>query len=220
MIDVYYYKTEKGTELFSETEKRLFRILSPVKADLISSSASEKVKQMSFYGEAVTLGLLRSGYSVAGLPLIEYTEKGKPFISYGSPFFNISHTDGCIFIAISDREIGIDAEVKRAFDSKVADRYFSQAENTYVSAAVDKDVAYTRIWTRKEAYVKYTGEGIDLSRFREVDAFDERIATFSVENKYTLSVCSDGESTNTRINEISTSRYKEILMSLEAACRD
>ncbi len=220
MIKVYYYKIEKVSPLFTEREKKLFRLISPRKIQRISSAVSEEVRRTSFYGEIITLGLLVSEYSVTSLPRIEYTEKGKPFLSGGSYFFNISHTGGCIFIAFSDSEIGIDAEIRRVYDRKIASKCFSSAELSLLDNASDKDGAFTRIWTRKEAYVKYTGQGIDLSLFRDIDSFDRRIRTVSVKDRYTLSVFSEKESDEIILREITPEMNTQILNSLEPLVYD
>ena len=48
----------------------------------------------------------------------------------------------------------------RTYDEKLAGRYFSKEEQEYLKFTDDKDVNFTRIWTSKEAYGKFTGKGI------------------------------------------------------------
>lgn len=103
---------------------------------------------------------------------LEYTENenGKPYIKNEPRIhFNITHTKGLCAVAISDSEVGIDAEYsselsERRLKNIVNSGYFSKselsafglAERTAESACKD----FYRLWTAKESVVKCTGEGI------------------------------------------------------------
>ena len=90
-------------------------------------------------------------------------QAGKPyFASLPNWHFNISHTKRWVAIAISDQEVGIDVEGIRSYKKEVAKRFFSSAEYLYLeTVSLDKqDEIFTRLWTLKECYVKYTGTGI------------------------------------------------------------
>ena len=64
------------------------------------------------------------------------------------------------------REIGVDVEqVRRDFDLEgIARRFFSAHEQQQLAGLADekKPEAFFRCWTRKEAYIKATGEGLSL----------------------------------------------------------
>jgi len=101
---------------------------------------------------------------------------GKPSIAEPNPSriqFNLSHSHGQGALAVSQgRELGIDIELIRPMESMdaIANRFFSATENqVYLSLAeVDRPLAFFRIWTRKEAYLKGTGTGISVP----LDSFD------------------------------------------------
>jgi 4'-phosphopantetheinyl transferase len=81
--------------------------------------------------------------------------------------FNVSHSGGIALLAFSRRrEIGIDVEqVRRDFDVEaIARRFFSAQEQEQLGAfpGENKFEAFFRCWTRKEAYIKATGEGLSL----------------------------------------------------------
>jgi 4'-phosphopantetheinyl transferase len=91
--------------------------------------------------------------------------------------FNLSHAAGWVLIAISwDHELGIDLESPESLPdddeslSKLAARVLSTSEleiwNAILNPLKRRD-AFLRMWTRKEAYVKATGEGLrhDLANF-------------------------------------------------------
>ncbi|MGB8751775.1 MAG: 4'-phosphopantetheinyl transferase superfamily protein [Candidatus Sulfotelmatobacter sp.] len=100
-----------------------------------------------------------------------YSKKEKP--SLGSTHarsdvrFNITHSSGVALLAFTrGREIGVDVEqVRHDFDpGAIARRYFSTHEqNQLAGLPVEQKVeAFFRCWTRKEAYIKATGDGLSL----------------------------------------------------------
>lgn len=96
---------------------------------------------------------------------------GKPFISTpasGSHLrFNVSHTDGLIACAVSERiEVGLDVEDgQRELDlTTLAPHVFTPPEMASFTGLTprDKQAYFFKIWTLKEAYVKALGVGIRL----------------------------------------------------------
>jgi 4'-phosphopantetheinyl transferase len=95
-----------------------------------------------------------------------YSERGKPALDGPSDLhFNLAHSDNLALIAVTRAApVGIDVErvrlVKDAAD--LVARFFSTRENeVFQSLAEDrKAAAFFNLWTRKEALLKATGEGI------------------------------------------------------------
>lgn len=115
-------------------------------------------------------GLLRRalseylGVSPGGIRF-SYGPKGKPAV-IGAPFqFNVSHSEEvAVFAFALEMALGVDVEHVRPLTDLegVAQRFFSPAEwNTIRAMTPDKRVdAFFRCWTRKEAYIKATGDGL------------------------------------------------------------
>ena len=109
---------------------------------------------------------LRSLIQTKGMPfdlLIKRSPKGKPFFpAMPKLHFNITHSRTHIAIALSDTPIGIDLEPLRQYRPTLVRRCFHPDEATYLDTIAEeqKAEAFTRLWTIKEAYVKYTGTGI------------------------------------------------------------
>ncbi len=87
--------------------------------------------------------------------------------------FNLSHSHGLAVIAIGhEREVGIDVERIRAeFASEaIAKRYFSAKEIDELSRlpAELRTEGFFLCWTRKEAYIKAKGDGLQIP----LDSFD------------------------------------------------
>ena len=96
-----------------------------------------------------------------------YSESGRPYFCDRMCDFSITHTQNHVFCAIIEGEkstrIGIDAEDINRPDflnlDEMASRWLGENERVIFSASPTKET-FLSIWTRKEAYVKYTGEGL------------------------------------------------------------
>lgn len=92
--------------------------------------------------------------------LFEYGKYGKPYLKDAALYFNVSYTYGVCLIALSDDEIGADIERLRTAKLHVANRCFTDSENHYLHQDTELfDQRFYELWTQKEAYLKYTGEG-------------------------------------------------------------
>ena len=91
--------------------------------------------------------------------------KGKPRIEpESSPHFNVSHSGELAIFAFSRCEIGADIEIIRGLKEMdgIAERFFcaDECDQLRSSQSADKERAFFRCWTRKEAYIKAIGEGL------------------------------------------------------------
>lgn len=101
-----------------------------------------------------------------------YSAFGKPALSpeFGSRFkFNLSHSAGCALIAVAaGAEIGVDVERVRSLPDQVeiARRFFSAAEVDQLRRLPSdrRTEAFFGCWTKKEAYGKARGEGLESAR--------------------------------------------------------
>ncbi len=91
---------------------------------------------------------------------------GKPALCDNSQLrFNLSHSEGLVLYALSlGRELGVDVEsqIRESTDREIVEQYFSakqQAEFLALDPALQKAAFYLG-WTRKEAYLKARGEGL------------------------------------------------------------
>ncbi len=136
--------------------------------------------------EAWPPGLDTSTWSVALGPF------GKPaFADHPEAHFNKSHTPGAVALAVWDRPIGVDIEAVGRYDERIVRRFFSVEEQRYVHAAADDvQTRFTEVWTRKEALVKWRGDGL-RHRFDLFDTTnDQRLRTRLIDG-FVVSVCAD-----------------------------
>jgi 4'-phosphopantetheinyl transferase len=100
-----------------------------------------------------------------------YSAKEKPTLA--PPFaesalqFNLSHSGGvALYTVTREQEIGVDIEEVRTNSDLegIAKRFFSAAEQQQLEGfhGEEKVQAFFRCWTRKEAYIKATGDGLSL----------------------------------------------------------
>ena len=120
------------------------------------------------------------------LLIIATTPSGKPYLKdHPNLFFNLSHTDNLILIAIANSPVGVDVEknernadkeaiIKHFFSDREQHSFFSQPEN-------QRQLAFVKGWTRKEAILKATGEG--LSAMKKYEVSFEPVTDYPLLNK-------------------------------------
>jgi 4'-phosphopantetheinyl transferase len=97
-----------------------------------------------------------------------YTENGKPYLqSHPALHFNLSHAAEVLVVAVArDRQLGVDVEVLPldVADDGVEKLVFCSAEKAALERvdATERPRLFTRLWTRKEAYIKADGRGMSL----------------------------------------------------------
>jgi 4'-phosphopantetheinyl transferase len=103
--------------------------------------------------------------------IFRYEPNGKPRLHpelKSDIHFNLAHSENCAVYALSRHcELGVDVEFSRAMSdaASIAERFF--AENEYADFLnIDRNKqneAFYACWTRKEAYLKLTGQGMSMS---------------------------------------------------------
>ena len=163
-------------------------------AELLPPSRRSKIARLRFDRDkllSLAAGLLIRAEAGEDEPVLD--EHGKPYFEGSGVHFSVSHSGRCAAIAVDDAEVGVDVEQLPDRDFlKIARRFYHPNELHDVEAAQDQPRAFTRIWTRKEAYLKQLGVGIttDLSAFDTTSGeLSARIASFDLDG-YVLSVCS------------------------------
>lgn len=112
--------------------------------------------------QCVAAGLLLTHLFGSGSqpPTLTYNENGKPALADNSRYFSISHTGKWVLCGVSDQEIGLDAQTQRRVCPRLAARSLSPDKLSW--AKMDIEPNFTRLWTMKEAYLKYVGTGLSV----------------------------------------------------------
>lgn len=149
-------------------------LLSPDEAARAARFATEELRTRC----VLRRGLLRhrlgrvTGRDPASLAFA-YGPMGKPSLP-GGPAFNLADCKDHVLIAIAPVEtveLGVDVERLRSVPDAagIAERFFAPEERAAFAALPDalRDEAFLNGWTRKEAFIKATGQGLStpLDRF-------------------------------------------------------
>ena len=128
---------------------------------------------------------------------LEFTDAGKPYFKEKNIFFNISHSCGFVICATDSESLGIDVEKLRPIPNRdrLASRFFCEEEKEFIKNHADPNLAFLRIWTKKEAFLKYLGH-IMTRNLCSYSTFDKRwnFSEFTIESNgeiYLVSVCSN-----------------------------
>ncbi len=112
---------------------------------------------------------LREVYGISEQPSFIIGEHGKPELSFDGQqltvnsqiFFNLSHCKNAIACVVADHPVGVDVESIGRYNESLARHVLNDQEFSLVQQASNPQLAFTRLWTQKEAIVKLTGRGID-----------------------------------------------------------
>lgn len=133
--------------------------------------------------------LLKKEYGIIRCPEFSYGPFGKPyFAEYPNIHFNVSHCHKGIACAVSGHPVGIDIE-EIQYDEFVAQRVLNTDEYAEVKASSNPAGVFTELWTKKESYLKLTGQGL-IEDMRGLLNESDGIHFKSVINSETGYVCS------------------------------
>jgi len=185
------------SKAYEQVEQEYQYVLSPAEIEKSKRFVYDNDRK-SYLVRKFFLRILLAKYTSTDPKNIRFytTENKKP--SVNGIEFNVSHSTNFVAIALSPNNIGIDIErVDEAFDFKnLLPSCFNETESNYILSGNTLFNFYT-LWTRKEALLKATGEGlIDALPllnclpemiYRKGAAF--RLNTCEIQAGYILSLC-------------------------------
>ena len=166
-------------------------ICDDVKVRIIPVSGRDDVELSSIaYNEVRKLGADILGYSNL---VIEKDERGKPFFQGNIDCdLSISHTDGMVAVAVGKKcKIGVDVEKIHKISNVIVNKYYSPLEKKAISQNKENvELIETKIWTRKEAYSKCLGTGLN-KKILAWDSYSNRdiIMETKIYNNYVVTLC-------------------------------
>lgn len=91
----------------------------------------------------------------------EYGANGKPFLKQlKGTYFNISHCKSGIAVAVEKEPVGIDIETIKQPSDGLIGKVMNAEEFDFINNSDNPSLAFTHLWTQKEAVCKLTGTGI------------------------------------------------------------
>jgi 4'-phosphopantetheinyl transferase len=127
-----------------------------------------------------------------------YGPNGKPYLSDGSVFFNISHSKDLCLIGISfTNEIGVDIEfIDETIDYLSLLSFLASQEEIAWVLEKNSIKRFYKIWTLKESILKYSGQGISDAGFPDLFVNKKTLLypntithSFIKAEKYAISLC-------------------------------
>lgn len=141
-----------------------------------SLSSDERTRALRFYSEehrnsfVVARGILRAILAsyISARPedlIFGYGSKGKPYLKeHPDLHFNLGHSGELAVYAVAGDELGVDVELMKLVEDwqKISERFFSSRETDELAKLdpAQQIAGFFACWTRKEAYLKATGEGL------------------------------------------------------------
>ena len=126
----------------------------------------------AYYALERALLQFHDGVDITQELVIRYGKSGKPYLEGTENVqFSLSHSGKYAICAMSCQgSIGADILKIRKTDMRIANRFFASSEIEQLStlqAGNEQDRLFSKIWTRKESYTKFTGDGlgVDLTIF-------------------------------------------------------
>lgn len=146
--------------------------LSQERQEKIRRYVGDKSKLQSFCCAFLVRVILQRDFGMTSDQIqVNYLEKGKPVLvdqagEIIQPHISWSHSKKAVAVAVSREPVGVDVEWIGVYQEKIARKYFSQTEWEHLEQSEQKEQEFYKLWTRKEAFVKRSGEGLrkDLSQ--------------------------------------------------------
>lgn len=137
---------------------------------------------------------LEKEYGLSGPPVFVFGPNGKPILAdHPEIYFNLSHCPRAALCVLSDGPVGCDVEaVPSALDPDLCRYCFNEAEQASILTSDNPPLTFTEHWTRKEAYLKWTGEGLcdDLpGLFERAPALPHFHTRIAPDRSYVWTVC-------------------------------
>ena len=210
-MEVYYFDIEPlrnkvifNSQIENITEGRLERIEK-------SQSTADKLRLM---GSGLMINFIKTKYFVDSD--VATDKHGKPYFVNSDLKFNLSHSGRYVVAAVSDYEIGIDIQKKKADKHRIAEKNFLQGECAYINAGANDEERHQRfceVWTLKEAYLKNIGMGLrkPLNSFEIVfrpegpvirNQTEFKCTQFKMNDKYIVSICKDINDEGFELSEV------------------
>ncbi len=133
--------------------------------------------------------ILRVEHGITSPVSFVYGTHGKPLLrDYPAIHFNISHCRSAVAVAVDTSPVGIDIERRGRYKARVARHLLTADEYATLLVSADRDLAFTTLWTRKEATVKLTGASIYTDMASTISACPEIVLRSFVQEGFVCSV--------------------------------
>jgi len=186
------YYIEKFDSFNEEKREEFLSHLDREKKREFFSATNESRKLSILISQGFAKEKISEEYNIPKSEIIfSVSDRGKPYCkSHPHIYFSLSHSNNFVALAISDKEVGIDIEKLRPAKDALVSRVCSLREIDTIAQSENPHIKFTEIWTKKEAYLKALGTGIDRE-LSTIDTTDNNLKfTTEVNDDFIVSVFS------------------------------
>lgn len=144
----------------------LLSIVSPEKYLRVTQFRNFSDAQLTLVADALARLIFQERWNISiNDSEFEINKYGKPFLrNRPNCCFNVSHSGHYVVCAIRDKSVGVDVEEIKFINLDITKRIFTDSELIYLyqHSIVERRRVFYRIWTMKEAYIKYIGKGFSM----------------------------------------------------------
>ncbi len=179
-------------EFSPEKREEFLLFLDKEKLGEFNRASNEARKNSILFSQGYAKEIISKEFSIPKEKLVfSVTGSGKPYCkSHKNIYFSLSHSKNMLALAVCENAVGIDIEHMRNASESLIERVCCENEKNLIYSSPDPDKAFTEIWTKKEAYLKALGTGIDRE-LKKVDTTNEKLNFFtSSEGDFIFSVFS------------------------------
>lgn len=186
MIKCAYYDVDELTD--NVLYKKGLAEVSPERAEKVLRFRFDKDRRLSLGAGLLMKYMLREAGAVHD---IHYNEYGKPYLKGQDIHFNLSHDGKYAVCALAAVPVGADVQKLTEYDPQIAEAVFCSDEREYIENSEDKDIAFTRLWARKESCIKLIGKGMsaDMRSFSALCGNNVCYEEFETDDHF-ICVCS------------------------------
>lgn len=189
LSDTTVYIWEDIQKVSLDEVMRLFGILPEWRQNKVLGINNRSVRKESVLSFALLQVALETEFGIKDKLDVDYLEHGKPVLRHHHGVqFNLSHCREAVACAVGRHDVGIDVERRGRYNAILAQHVLSRNELRKMQNAPDVDLAFTSLWTKKEALLKMTGDGVGSNMNNVLDRPARYNASTFVAANYVCSV--------------------------------
>jgi 4'-phosphopantetheinyl transferase len=225
MIEVFAIRL-LDDEVFLSIKENLLELLPVSGRNFYTRFRRISGLQRSLFGELLSRAVLSRKLGIHSASIVfNKSENGKPYLDNRKVHFNLTHSGNWVVMAMAEAEVGIDIELIRPINYRIAERFFSPAEVRTLNSKMNNDKLeyFFELWTLKESYLKLIGTGLTRSLnsftiYHEDKRFHIReneksgasnifFKQYPIEDGYKISVCSHTDLFSEKIERITVEYF-------------
>ena len=152
-----------GIKTFLAEREEWEALAAEVPSSAIETTGNEELRLQRLAAYGLLAKALKEQGRWRGWPVVKKAPQGKPYMeNYADVEMNMSHCKGYVAVVLSERgKVGIDVETRRKVTRRLIERVCSKEEQEAIAQSADGELEFLRCWTRKEAWLKCEGTGIE-----------------------------------------------------------